>query len=447
MAIPNEAGWPLKTINEICSLVSRGTAPAYVEHSDVFAIGQRCVTTSRFAPEFARPHSDRAMRNVLCAGAGDVLLNSTGTGTIGRSAVFDAPGTFIVDGHVTVLRPKADVADGRWLNAVLRTSWAQNHLERFCYSGSTNQVELGRASLAASALPIPESDEQVTIVRVMDALDTAIRETEAIIGKLKAVEQGLLHDLLTRGIDANGELRPPQSEAPHLYKQFLVGWIPNEWNATGLASVAPRDRSVIRTGPFGSSLKGEHWREFGRPVVTIGSLGEGKFLENELLYIEETTANLLSDFALVPGDIVFSRVADVGRSIVITERERGWIMSSNFMRISVDPERVRPKYLQMLLASSIAVRSQIRATVNSSGRDVANSKVLLELNFPWPDIDEQDRIIEATFLIIDRLSEEDLQLRKLQTVKDGLMDDLLTGRVRVTPLLKRADDPLLAGGK
>jgi hypothetical protein len=63
---------------------------------------------------------------------------------------------------------------------------------------------------------------------VLDTLDTAIHETEAIIAKLKAVKQGLLHDLLTRGIAANGELRPPQAEAPHLYKASPLGWIPKE---------------------------------------------------------------------------------------------------------------------------------------------------------------------------------------------------------------------------
>jgi len=122
VSIPNEAGWPKKTLDELCSLISRGTAPVYVESSSVLAIGQRCVTASRFAPEFARPHAERAIRNVLRPEQGDVLLNSTGTGTIGRSVVFDNDGAFIVDGHVTVLRPKPEAADGRWLNAVLRTS-------------------------------------------------------------------------------------------------------------------------------------------------------------------------------------------------------------------------------------------------------------------------------------------------------------------------------------
>src|SRR5688572_14240070 len=129
--MPNEAGWPLKSVDSLCSLISRGTAPVYVEHSDVLAIGQRCVSATGFGAELARPHSHRAMRSVLCPEPGDVLLNSTGTGTIGRSVVFDAPGAFIVDGHVTVMRPRAGAADFRWLNSVLRTPWLQRHLERF----------------------------------------------------------------------------------------------------------------------------------------------------------------------------------------------------------------------------------------------------------------------------------------------------------------------------
>lgn len=77
---------------------------------------------------------------------------------------------------------------------------------------------------------LPSYGERQRIAQVLDTLNSAIRETEAIIAKLKAVKQGLLHDLLTRGIAANGELRPPQSEAPQLYKESPLGWIP-EWDA------------------------------------------------------------------------------------------------------------------------------------------------------------------------------------------------------------------------
>lgn len=93
-------------------------------------------------------------------------------------------------------------------------------------------------------VPLADTDAQPVIARVLDTLDTAIHETEAIIVKLKAVKQGLLHDLLTRGIDVNGELRPPQAEAPHLYKQSPLGWIQKEWDALTLGHVC----CLIRDG-------------------------------------------------------------------------------------------------------------------------------------------------------------------------------------------------------
>lgn len=86
---------------------------------------------------------------------------------------------------------------------------------------SVNQKQL-------HGIPIPSlgAGNEDQAVEILDTLDTAIRETEALIDKLKAVKQGLLHDLLNRGIDANGQLRPQQSEAPQLYKVSPLGWIP-----------------------------------------------------------------------------------------------------------------------------------------------------------------------------------------------------------------------------
>src|SRR5690606_14503973 len=123
-------------------------------------------------------------------------------------------------------------------------------------------------------------------------------------------------------------------------------------------------------GPFGSSLKGEHWREDGVPVITIGALGEGEFARDELLFISESYANLLTEYRMKPGEVVFSRVADVGRSVVIESEQDGWVMSSNLMRIHLDQDKANPHFLQYLLTFDSRVRKQIRCKVNSSGRDV-----------------------------------------------------------------------------
>ena len=434
MCIPNDARWPVAKLGDVCALISRGTAPVYVECSDVMAIGQRCVTVAGFDAGKARPHSHRAMRGVVEPASGDVLLNSTGTGTIGRSCVFGQTGQFVADGHVTVLRPKPGGLDGRWLNAVLRSAWGQSHLERFCYAGSTNQVELNRVPLAATCLPLPPIHEQRLAAEVLETLDTTIRQTEAIIEKLKQIKQGLLHDLLTLGIADNGELRPPQSEASQMYKDSALGWIPISWNVLGLADMSSPSRSVLRTGPFGSSLKGEHLVDIGHPVVTIGSLGDGHFIESELLHVSESTALALSDSQLLPGDIAFSRVADVGRSVVVEEQQRGWIMSSNFMRIAVDPGLVVPHFLQRELASDFRVKRQIRATVNSAGRDVASTAILMSLRFAMPPTLEQYEIVRRARAVDMKIEREESVRLKFWATHAGLMDDILTGRVRVGAL-------------
>ena len=167
------------------------------------------------------------------------------------------------------------------------------------------------------------------------------------------------------------------------------------------------------------------------PVVTIGSLGEGEFLSDHLLYISQQKARDLSAYALVPGDIVFSRVADVGRSVVIREGQAGWVMSSNMMRISLDPERAVPDYVRLNIAAHPGIRRQIRQHVNAGGRDVANQKVLNAIRFPWPEVEEQRRIVSAVEVSQAALTEQRRKLDKLHRLKTGLMQSLLHGRARV----------------
>lgn len=284
-------------------------------------------------------------------------------------------------------------------------------------------------------LRVPQSlQAQKRIAAVLSCIDAAVETTEALIAKHQRIKSGLMHDLFARGVLPNGQLRPRLSEAPELYQQTTVGWIPSDWQLAGLQAKSRAGISWIRTGPFGSALKGEHWRTHGYPVITIGALGEGEFLTQELLFVDSKDAARLREFQLRAGDVVFSRVADVGRSVVIREQHAGWIMSSNLMRIALDPDLVRPDYLQMQLAGDSRIKAQIRAQVNSGGRDVANSAVLSRLRFAWPDPNEQDRIISRVLLTERALQAERRAAEKLQKQKLGLMQDLLTGRVSVEHL-------------
>lgn len=283
------------------------------------------------------------------------------------------------------------------------------------------------------SVPIPAFGfpVQEKIAFILSTIDTAIEQTEALIEKYQHIKAGLMHDLFTRGVLPNGQLRPPREQAPELYQETAIGWVPRGWEVSGLASKGRAGTSWIRTGPFGSSLKGEHWRVEGHPVITIGALGSGEFVASELLFVGPKDASRLIDFQLKENDVVFSRVADVGRSVAVRVGQSGWIMSSNLMRIAVNETLLRPDYLQMQLASDSRVKSQIRASVNSGGRDVANSEVLNRLRFAMPTPDEQDRIIARANRLAQHMNAEARRVAKLQTQKRGLMQDLLTGKVPV----------------
>jgi type I restriction enzyme, S subunit len=310
-------------------------------------------------------------------------------------------------------------------------------LDRVSIGSTVRGITLGDL-LSLEVFYPTELPEQSRIAGALELMDTVIAKTEAIITKLKQVRTGLLHDLLTRGLDEDGELRD-RIRHPEEFTKSELGTIPKKWQVKAFRDFRSSSRAYLKTGPFGSNLKQEHWVAEGVPVVTIGSLGEGKFIRSELLHVSPDTANLLSNYALLPGDIVFSRVADVGRSAVVTEAERGWIMSSNMMWISLDPNHVDPHYVQANIATNPAVRGQVRRLVNAAGRDVANSDVMNGLILPWPRFEEQRQIVKVFQRADDQIQSEQLELQKLRLLKIGLETDLLTARIRVPESFERAE--------
>jgi type I restriction enzyme S subunit len=275
--------------------------------------------------------------------------------------------------------------------------------------------------------------EQEKIAEVLSTIDRAIAQTEAIIAKQQRIKTGMMQDLLTKGIDENGNIR---SEATHEFKDSAIGRIPVEWDVAPVSKYGSKHKPYLCTGPFGSSLNTKHWVEEGVPVLTIGSLGEGELIEKELLYITELTAKKLKNFLVEPSDIVFSRVADIGRSLVIGVEQKGWIISSNLMRLSLDNQTTSPIYLYINIAFNTSILDQLRIMCNSGGRDLINGAILSKILFPWASFEEQNRIN----LVLDQIDRNLLrvkqELKKLNCKKTGLMQDLLTGKVRVTNLLQ-----------
>lgn len=336
--------------------------------------------------------------------------------------------TFTVNQDLKVLEPSPGVVSEFAYHALV--GLGPHVLQSAVKSGTTvESVDLG--TFLKLSLWLPPEAEQRRIAEVLDAIDDEILRAEAGIAKLMATRRAIMSNLLTCGVDQYGRLRDPEHDRDRFVEVPSIGIVPREWTIAPLAPMGAADRPYLRTGPFGSSLKSVHWVPDGVPVITIGSLGEGRFLRSDLLFVSPATARVLAAYSVQPGDLVFSRVADVGRSVVVSESEAGWIISSNLMRLAFDPTRVLPRFAYLMMVHGAATRRQLRSLVNAGGRDVANTAVLNQLLFAWPLRDEQARIVEIVRQWDESITATEDKLQKLGLIKQGLMRDLLTGRVRV----------------
>lgn len=436
LKIPHPPDWARERVDALFGFVSRGTAPVYVEHSSTYAIGQRCVTEQGFSASRARPHSVAHLDGVVQPRRGDLLLNSTGTGTIGRSCLFDQDGDFIVDGHVTLLQPLVQCVDSRWFDAVLRSSWGQSFLQTRCYSGSTNQVELSKSLLCSATVPVPPLVEQRKISKLLGLVTEAIGSTEQIVEKLKLAKQGLLHNLLTRGIDDNGELRDP-TRNPEQFKDSSLGLIPRTWELHPL-------HSCLVGGPTNGLYKPA--REIGRGTILVG---QTSFTDDYLVdwtAVRRANVSLAekSYYGLREGDIlvsrVFATVAGVGLPVRVANMIEEAVFESNMMRLRANPQQVMVRFLLEALLSH-TTRRFISAGANASNQASVNQQMLNAIPLLLPPPAEQIGILSIVEEAERRLHQETVSASKLRLVKQGLAEDLLTGRVRVTPLLEKDSSP------
>lgn len=327
---------------------------------------------------------------------------------------------------------KVDVLDSDELDLEFVFYWLQPFIKKVNdITAATTVKHLSVKDIRKAVGKIPKKPIQTKIGMILLNIDQAIESTQVLIEKYQLIKAGLMHDLFTRGIGADGKLRPSREESPELYQETAIGWIPKEWGLAKLPSLSKAGTPHLKTGPFGSSLKGEHWVDEGVPVITIGALGEGEFINEELLFITEKYANFLREYRMKSGEIVFSRVADVGRSVVIGVEQTGWVMSSNLMRIHLDEKLMNSAFLQSQLSFDSRIKKQIRCKVNTGGREVANSEVLNSLLFVFPPLSEQQLIIGRAEINNQKIRTEKFLLEKLRKQKAGLMHDLLTGKVQV----------------
>ena len=355
-----------------------------------------------------------------------VILSAIGA-NCGRC--FLATGNWTTLANVQVIIPRPSDAIAPFLH------YRVNRDDFWPRSGSA-QPFIKPSDIRSCWVALPPVPQQAAITKVLDTLDTVIHETEAIIAKLKAVKQGLLHDLLTRGIDANGELRPPQSEAPHLYKQSPLGWIPKEWDCVRLS-----EKFAVLGGkrlPAGHTYAD---RPTDFRYLRVTDFYDRDYSLDDLESLYERTFRALERYEIQSGQLHISIAGSLGYvGVYRVGDSKGirTILTENAARL-VPLCKIEPDFVAAYMNSNM-VQDQVTAEKGTGGGVPKLALFRIEQFWlAWPDLEEQEAIAERLQSLDGKKMSEEALLRKLRLQKSGLMDDLLTGRVRVTPLLGEAE--------
>lgn len=317
------------------------------------------------------------------------------------------------------------------------------HMERLSNgSHGSTMKHIKRGELISFMVEVPSFIQQKNIASILSNIDEVIAASEALMNKYQLVKSGLMHDLFTRGILPNGKLRPPREQAPELYKESELGWIPREWTIGKLLDLAEKKKGSTTIGPFGSDLIAADYQDEGVPVVFVRDIKNDGFVWHSSVYVSPKKAQQLKSHSVCSGDIL---VTKMGLPPCISCWYPEWmpngIITADVIRVSPDCDLVNNKWLSLAINSDTTIRQVASITAG-----VTRPKVTLAdfraIKIAKPDLAEQNSIMEFYHKIENTIQSQIALLEKLKLQKLGLMHDLLTGKVEVLAD-ESVDDPVV----
>lgn len=400
--------------------------PRYIRITDISETGDLILNDIKgIEPKIAQPYLLKV---------GDILIARSGN-TVGKAYIHrDAELRAAHAGYLIRFRVDKDKADPLFLFHYLHSGeyWA------WIQSSSKVAAQPNINAKQYSCLPIPDINlsEQLTISTILDTVDTTIQQTEAVIAKLKKVKAGMLHDLLTRGLDENGQLRDPIHN-PELFKDSPLGKIPVEWGFNKLGSLISTLETGVSVNAWDKPVGGGDIGILKTSCVHSGSFFPGK---NKTVFPRDKRR---VSCPVRCNSIIISRMNTpllVGESGYIDQNFSNLYLPDRLWQLLVIEEKIGSvKWLSYVLNWK-PVRKSIRdiATGTSGSMKNISKGALLSIYITIPQPEEQCIIASRLNAFDELLRKETNELIKLQQCKQALMQDLLTGKVRVPEKLMEA---------
>jgi type I restriction enzyme S subunit len=409
-------GWKSKPLSGLLSLIIdfRGKTPKKLGmewgNGDIPALSASNVGMGRI--DFSKEcyfGSETLYRKWMTKGdarMGDVVL--TTEAPLGNVAQIPDGRRYILSQRTVLLRANDAEVCNDYLRHYLTSEWFQNLMRQ--QSSGTTATGIQRAKLETLPVNFPVSKpEQAIITGILAMMDRAIEETEVLIAKQRRIKTGLVQELLTRGIDENGNLR---SEQDHAFKDSPLGRIPAEWTVKSLEDCVEfwDGKRVPLKQEDRDAMEGDY-PYYGASGI-IDYINKYLF-DEDLILLGEDGENVVS------------------RHLPLAFRVRGKIWVNNHAHV------LKPKAGHDIIFLTERLEFyDYTLLVSGSAQPKLNQRNLRRMELPIPGGSEQTRISKVLASLEENWQSRTADLAKLRALKTALMQDLLTGKKRVTPLLE-----------
>lgn len=340
---------------------------------------------------------------------GDVLFSKDGT--IGKTFVYSQINRIVLLSSIAIIRLNQNKLNSEYCTQYLQSSMFYKQLENAKSGSAIRRVVL--KDIKQLELPTPPLPEQQKIAAILSSVDEVIEKTQAQIDKLKDLKTGMMQELFTKGIGHTE------------FKDSLVGSIPVEWEVVQISELCSDVVDCVnKTAPV---------VDYKTPykMIRTTNVRHGRVDTENVRYVaRETYETWTRRLQPEKGDLIFTREAPVGECGVL-EDSRGVFLGQRTMMYRANRQLTSSRFLMYSLMSNYG-KQQLEDF--SGGSTVAHMRVpdCNKILIKTPSIEEQNRIVNSINSIDVSIQNKERKLEKTTDTKKALMQDLLTGKVRVT---------------
>lgn len=419
--------WAYTKLKILTNHIGRGKSPDYVEKSMVKVINQACIYWDSFKFDNVKYQNEDINYDSGKVYKGDLLINSTGTGTLGRARNFNEDGEYIVDSHVTKVRCN-NVEYSLYLGYLIKTELYQRLIYSTMVTGSTNQIELSREGLRNMIVPTISNKEVKIIIRFLDEktsqFDTIISKKEALIQTLEEAKKSLISEVVTGKVKvvktSDGyELVERKKEEMKYSGVEWLGYIPEEWDAKKLKYLFRIKKNIAG--------------KIGYDVLSVTQAG---------IKIKDITKNEgqlsmdYSKYQLVDVDDFIMNHMDLLTGFVDCSKFNG-VTSPDYRVFRLIDHNNCKEYYNYIFQSCYynKIFYGLAQGVSGMGRWRLQTDKFLNFVLPLPSKEEQIQISSVLNIRLDNINKLKNRLRlnieKLKEAKQALISEAVTGKIEI----------------